>query len=29
MFLRDEVTARFPDGLTVWEADGSGSSPTV
>jgi len=22
MFLRDEVTTRFPDGLTVWEADG-------
>ena len=22
MFLRDEVTARFPDGLTVWEANG-------
>ena len=22
MFLRDEVTSRFPDGLTVWEADG-------
>ena len=22
MFLRDEVTARFPDGLTVWEAEG-------
>ena len=20
IFLRDEVTARFPDGLTVWEA---------
>jgi hypothetical protein len=22
VFLRDEVTRRFPDGLTVWEADG-------
>ena len=22
MFLRDEVTLRFPDGLTVWEAQG-------
>jgi hypothetical protein len=22
MFLRDEVTARFPEGLTVWEASG-------
>src|SRR4029078_8978826 len=22
MFLRDEVTARFPAGLTVWEAEG-------
>lgn len=21
-FLRDEVTARFPEGLTVWEAEG-------
>ena len=21
IFLRDEVTRRFPDGLTVWEAD--------
>src|SRR5688500_17329335 len=21
-FLRDEITPRFPDGLTVWEADG-------
>jgi len=21
-FLRDEVTSRFPKGLTVWEADG-------
>ena len=22
LFLRDEVTARFPDGLTVWDAEG-------
>jgi uncharacterized protein DUF3574 len=22
MFLRDEVTERFPEGLTVWEAEG-------
>ncbi len=22
VFLRDEVTTRFPDGLTVWEAEG-------
>ena len=22
LFLRDDVTARFPDGLTVWEASG-------
>jgi hypothetical protein len=22
LFLRDEVTPRFPDGLTVWEANG-------
>lgn len=22
VFLRDEVTARFPEGLTVWEAEG-------
>jgi Protein of unknown function (DUF3574) len=22
MFLRDEVTRRFPEGLTVWEAEG-------
>jgi hypothetical protein len=22
LFLRDEVTRRFPDGLTVWEAEG-------
>jgi hypothetical protein len=22
IFLRDEVTPRFPDGLTVWDAEG-------
>ena len=27
LFLRDEVTARFPDGLTVWEADGQWRTP--
>ena len=27
MFLRDEVTKRFPDGLTVWEAEGQWRSP--
>lgn len=27
LFLRDEVTARFPDGLTVWEADGQWRRP--
>jgi len=27
MFLRDEVTARFPDGLTVWEAEGQSKHP--
>ena len=27
MFLRDEVTPRFPDGLTVWDADGQWRSP--
>lgn len=26
-FLRDEVTARFPEGLTVWEADGQWRRP--
>ena len=29
MFLRDEVTARFPQGLTVWEAEGSGRELTA
>ena len=27
IFLRDEVTRRFPDGLTVWEAEGQWRSP--
>ncbi len=27
IFLRDEVTARFPDGLTVWEAAGQWRRP--
>jgi hypothetical protein len=27
MFLRDEVTRRFPDGLTVWEAEGQWRTP--
>jgi uncharacterized protein DUF3574 len=27
IFLRDEVTKRFPDGLTVWEADGQWRTP--
>jgi hypothetical protein len=27
LFLRDEVTPRFPDGLTVWEAHGQWRSP--
>jgi hypothetical protein len=27
MFLRDEVTPRFPDGLTVWEAEGQWKGP--
>jgi hypothetical protein len=26
-FLREEVTPRFPDGLTVWEADGQWRRP--
>jgi Protein of unknown function (DUF3574) len=25
--LRDEVTRRFPDGLTVWEAEGQWRTP--
>lgn len=27
MFLRDEVTIRFPQGLTVWEAEGQWRTP--
>ena len=27
LFLRDEVTTRFPDGLTVWDAEGQWRSP--
>src|SRR5262245_30135856 len=27
LFLRDDVTARFPDGLTVWEAEGQWRRP--
>jgi len=27
IFLRDEVTKRFPDGLTVWEAEGQWQTP--
>ena len=27
IFLRDEVTARFPEGLTVWEAEGQWRRP--
>ena len=27
VFLRDEVTSRFPEGLTVWDADGQWRSP--
>jgi hypothetical protein len=27
VFLRDEVTARFPEGLTVWEAQGQWRRP--
>ena len=28
LFLRDEVTSRFPDGLTVWDADGQWRDPS-
>ena len=28
LFLRDEVTRRFPDGLTVWQAEGQWQTPT-
>jgi hypothetical protein len=27
MYLRDEVTKRFPDGFTVWEAEGQWRTP--
>ena len=27
LFLRDQVTARFPEGLTVWEAEGQWRQP--
>ena len=27
IFLRDEVTTRFPEGLTVWDADGQWRTP--
>ena len=27
LFLRDEVTKRFPDGFTVWEAEGQWRTP--
>lgn len=27
LFLRDEVTSRFPDGLTVWDAEGQWKAP--
>jgi hypothetical protein len=27
LFLRDEVTTRFPDGLTVWDAEGQWRAP--
>jgi hypothetical protein len=27
MFLRDEVTSRFPEGLTVWDAAGQWRNP--
>lgn len=27
LFLRDEVTKRFPDGLTVWDAEGQWRTP--
>jgi len=27
IFLRDEVTTRFPDGLTVWQAEGQWQTP--
>ena len=27
LFLRDQVTPRFPDGLTVWDAEGQWRAP--
>ena len=27
LFLRDEVTSRFPNGMTVWDADGQWRGP--
>jgi hypothetical protein len=27
IFLRDEVTKRFPNGLTVWQAEGQWQNP--
>jgi hypothetical protein len=27
IFMRDEVTKRFPDGLTVWQAEGQWQTP--
>src|SRR5262245_33262774 len=27
LFIRDEVTKRFPEGLTVWEAEGQWRTP--
>jgi hypothetical protein len=27
LFLRDEVTSRFPEGLTVWDAEGQWRAP--
>ena len=27
IFLRDQVTSRFPEGLTVWEAEGQWRTP--
>src|SRR6185295_13718600 len=27
LFLRDEVTTRFPEGLTVWDAEGQWRAP--
>jgi hypothetical protein len=28
LFVRDEVTKRFPEGLTVWNADGQWRTPS-